>query len=308
MIKKWIIAIDLGGTNLKCALLDLRLKIKAKNSLSTKSFDSKLKLIDGIAEAINNFIFEQELNKAVILGIGIGLPGPVDAENGLVHFLPNIPGWRQVQLKKILEIRLGLPVFIDNDARLMSLAEHKCGAAAGFENAICLTLGTGVGGGLIIGGSLYRGKDNAAGEIGHLPLNGDGPSCPCGGKACLESYIGNAKILHEARRVFGPKITLEEISKLAKNNNRKAIDFWSKVGGQLGQALSGVVNLLNLDAIIIGGGVANAGKVLMDPVKKTIQLRAMSVQAARVRVFRAKLGNDAGIIGAGYLVRESLSK
>ena len=306
MAKRLIIAIDLGGTNLKCALLDYRLKIKAKNSFSTKTFDNRSKLIQGIADAVNSFILKQGLAKRDVLGVGIGLPGPVDTFKGVVHFLPNIPGWREVGLKKILEEKTKLPVFIDNDARLMSLAEHKCGAAAGFNNALCLTLGPGVGGGVIIGGSLYRGKDNAAGEIGHLSLNLKGPLCACGGQACLEAYIGNAKIIKNARKLFGSGITLEEVSALAKNNNRKAMGFWVKVGSQLGLALAGVVNLLNLDAIIIGGGVANAGKVLFASVKQTILSRAMSVQAKRVRVLKAKLGNDAGMIGAGYLVRERL--
>jgi glucokinase len=223
-----------------------------------------------------------------------------------VHFLPNIPGWKEVGLKKILEQETGLPVFIDNDAKLMALAEHKTGSAKGYSNVLCLTLGTGVGGGLIINNSLYRGKDNAAGEIGHLPLNEYGPVCGCGSQGCLEAYVGNARILKVARKLFGPKITLEEVSQLAQGKNARAVKFWDEVGKKLGLALSGIVNLLNLDAIVIGGGVSSAGRVLFKSVKKTIFLRAMSVQAKRVRIFNAKLGNDAGMIGAGYLVRERL--
>ena len=308
MIKRFIIGIDLGGTNLKCALLDDNFKIKVKTSFSTKSFNDKQKLIQGIADSINNFILKQGLKRSAILGVGIGLPGPVDTFKGIVHFLPNIPGWKKVNVKNNLEHKTKLPVFIDNDAKLMCLAESKAGRAAGYSNVLCLTLGTGVGGGLIINGSLYRGKDNAAGEFGHLPINEIGPLCGCGAVACLETYIGNKAIIKEARKIFGAEISLEKISKLAKKNNPKAIKFWNEVGKKLGLALSGVINLLNLDAVVIGGGISCAGKSLFGSVKETIGKRAMSVQAKRVRVFKAKLGVDGGIIGAGYLVKERLKK
>jgi glucokinase len=306
MVKHFIIAIDLGGTNLKCALLDAALKVKARSCFSTKSFNNKQKLIDGIVDSINNFISKLNLPKSSFLGAGIGLPGPVDTFRGLVHFLPNIRGWREVNLKKVLEQRTGLAVFIDNDVKLMTLAEYMAGSAKGYKNVLCMTLGTGVGGGLIINDSLYRGLDNAAGEIGHIPLNEQGPVCGCGSHACLESYVGNARIIRKARRLFGPGITLEKVSVLALANNKKARAFWDEIGRKIGLALSGIVNLLNLDAIVIGGGVSGAGEVLFGSIKQTIGGRAMSVQAKRVKVLKAKLGNEAGLIGAGYLVRERL--
>ncbi len=307
MVKKYIIAVDLGGTNLKCALLDSSLRIKARNSFSTKSFDNKDKLIDGVADSVNSFRLSHKLSRGIILGAGIGLPGPVDTLKGIVHFLPNIPGWKSVGFKKILERKTKLPVFIDNDVKLMALAEHKTGSAKGYANSLCLTLGTGVGGGLIINGALYRGGDNAAGELGHIPLNEKGPLCGCGGQACLEAYIGNAAIIRQARKLFGPGISLEELSRMANDNNAKAVKFWKQVGEKLGLALSGIVNLLNLDAVIIGGGVSEAGGALFGSVKQTILRRAMSVQAKRVKIFKAKLGNNAGIIGAGLLVKERLA-
>ena len=229
MIKRFIVGIDLGGTNLKCALLDSNLKIRARNSFYTKSFNNKQDLIQGIADSINSFILKQRLNRSAILGVGIGLPGPVDTFGGVVHFLPNIPGWKEVNVTNNLRHKIKLPVFIDNDAKLMCLAESKAGSAAGYSNALCITLGTGVGGGLIINGSLYRGKDNAAGEFGHLPINEKGPLCGCGASACLETYIGNSAIIKEAVKIFGSEISLEKISKLAKKNNLKAIKFWNGV-------------------------------------------------------------------------------
>ena len=306
MVKKFIIAIDLGGTNLKCALLDSNLKIKAKSSFGTKSFDNKHKLICGIIDSVDSFILNQKLKRSAILGVGIGVPGPVDELKGRVHYLPNIPGWHEVRLKKILEENAHLPVLIDNDAKLMTLAEHQAGAAKKYKNALCLTLGTGVGGGLIINNLLYRGPDNAAGEAGHFLLNEKGPRCGCGARGCLEAYVGNNKIIKDARKLFGSKITLENVSALARRNNPRAIKFWSQVGEKLGLALSGMVNLLNLEVVVIGGGVSYAGGALFKSIKRTILLRAMRMQAKRVRIVKAKLGIDAGIIGAGYLVRERL--
>jgi glucokinase len=308
MVKKFIIAIDLGGTNLKCALLGSDLKIKATSSFNTKSFDNKYKLIRGIINSINSFILSQRLEPSAILGVGIGAPGPVDTLKGVVHFLPNIPGWKEVKLKRILEKETGLAVFIDNDAKLMALAEHAAGAARKYRNVLCLTLGTGVGGGLIINNSLYRGADNAAGEAGHLPLNEKGPLCGCGSRGCLEAYIGNQRIIRDARKLFGPGITLERVSALARKNNPKAVKLWSQVGSRLGLALSGIVNLLNLDLVVIGGGVSEAGSLLFEVIRQKILRRAMRVQAKRVRIVKAKLGTAAGVIGAGYLVKERLKR
>ncbi len=288
---------------MKIALLNLDFKIIHKEILRTRKFFRKENLISAIVNSVNVILETNGLKKSDILGIGLGLPGPVDEKNGIVHFFPNLPGWKEVKLKKILNKRLRLPVFLDNDAKLMTLAEYKLGAARGFKNSLCITLGTGVGGGLIIGNSLYRGKNNASAEIGHIAINEKGPRCNCGGRACLEAYIGNSKIMQEASKLFRRDVSLEELSDLAKRQNKQALRIWSKVARRLGLALAGVVNLLNLDAIIIGGGVANAGKILLDRVKRTINEQAMSVQAKQVKIFKAKLSNDAGLIGAAILVK-----
>lgn len=306
MAKDFIIGIDLGGTNLKIALLDLNYKIRHKQVFDTGRFIKKDSLIAAIVASVNKIIQSRKLNKINILGIGLGLPGPIDARKGLVHFFPNIPGWKEVSLKDILERKLGLPVYLDNDANLMALAEYRLGAARGARNAVCLTLGTGVGGGIIIDATLYRGSTFAAGEIGHIPINETGPRCNCGGSACLEAYIGNKRIMQEAKRVFGRDISLKELSAMAGKKNKKAIAIWSEVGRRLGIALCGAVNFLNPDIIVIGGGVAGAGSILFDKVKRTLSGRAMPVQAKHVKVVKAHLGNNAGIIGAAVLVREGV--
>ncbi len=305
MQAKFIIGIDLGGTNLKIALLDLKYRIRYKEILSVKAFLKKESLISAIINSINKVRENNKLKRANILGLGLGLPGPIDNKRGVVHFFPNIPGWKEINLKSILEKRLRLPVFMDNDAKLMALAEYKLGAAKGSNQAVCLTLGTGVGAGIIINGTLYRGFNNAGGELGHIRINEKGPRCNCGGHACLEAYIGNNKILREAKKLFCRNISLEELTKLARKQNKQAQAIWSKAARRLGLALVGIVNLLNPDCIVIGGGVAQAGKILFDMVKQTISKEAMGIQARHVKIFKAKLGNDAGLIGAAIMVREN---
>ncbi|MFC1804829.1 ROK family protein [Candidatus Omnitrophota bacterium] len=304
MRKRFIIAVDLGGTNLKVALLDSACRILHKNSLNTKKFTDKPGLIRAIVSSIKKILECRRIKKSEVLGVGLGLPGPIDVKRGIVHFFPNIPGWREVSLRGILKNKLKLPVFLDNDANLMALAESRSGAAKGSRHAVCLTLGTGVGGGLIIDGRLDRGGNFAAAEIGHIPINEKGPRCNCGGLACLESYVGNSRILKRAARLFGRRISMEELDALAAKGNRKALAIWSEVGKRLGIALSGVVNLLNPDCIVIGGGVANAGKALFSKIRSTIDDRGMSVQARHVKVYKARLGADAGLIGAALLVKD----
>ena len=304
MQRKFIIAIDLGGTNLKAGLFDNFYKLKFKESLNTQRFSDKKGLISAIVSSIERIIYRNKLTITEILGIGVGLLGPVDHASGVVHFLPNIPGWKEVKLKSILQNKLHIPVALDNDAKLMCLAELKLGAAKGFANVLCVTLGTGVGSGLVINGRLYRGANNASGEIGHMPLNEGGPRCNCGRVACLEAYVGNSRIVNDARKIFRRNIGLEELSMLARKNNKKALNIWFNTGEHLGIALSGIINLLNLDAVVIGGGVSNAGAVLFNSIKKTVRKRAMAVQGNHVKILQAHFKADAGLMGAAVLVKE----
>jgi glucokinase len=179
-MKKYIIGIDLGATCVKVGLVNAKNKILLKKKFATKIYCSKLKLIEAIIRAVEDLMREKKLDKKDILGIGMGLPGPIDSKEGIVQFFPNIPGWYRVPLKKIIQNRFNIPTFIDNDVNLMALAESKIGSGKNAKNIICLTLGTGVGGGIILEGRLYRGWKLSAGEIGHVPLNENGPVCNCG--------------------------------------------------------------------------------------------------------------------------------
>ena len=297
--------IDLGGTNIKIGLVDNKGRILFKKVLKTAHYsNNKDDIIDIIIDIVELVIRRKKLKKSSIRGIGFALPGPLDIKKGVVYYFPNIRGWRNVPLKKIIEKKLGLHTAIDNDANLFALAEHKFGVARKIDNFILLTLGTGVGGGLVLNGKLYHGFSFTAAEVGHIPVNLRGPSCNCGGRACLERYVGNTYIEKHARNIFSRKISLEELSALAKRGDKKAINIWQDVGTYLGVALTGVINVLNPEAIILSGGVAEAGEVLFSAIRKTIKSRAMPPNN-KAKILKAKLGSDAGILGAASLFRAS---
>jgi glucokinase len=307
----------LGGTNTKIGLVDRGGKIITKRVLSTKDYKKKEDLIEAIVNKIKEILTKGEVKKSELSGIGMGLPGLVDSRRGVIHYLPNVPGWENFALKSLMEKRMLIPTFIDNDVNVMTLAELKFGAAKGTKNAICLTLGTGVGGGIILEGRIFRGSSFAAGEVGHIPINVGGIKCPCGGWGCMERYVGNEYIVKRTKKEIRRgrdslinrlthsdlrKITPQIISQAAKLKDKLAREIWQEVGRNLGVALVGVVNFFNPEKIIIGGGVSEAGRILFDEVRKTIKKRAMRVQAKSVKILKSKLGKDAGLIGAAMLV------
>lgn len=306
-MKRFVLSVDVGGTNIKIGLVDAKGRVIFRTGLFTRTFvRNKRLLIEAIVVRLREIITLNRLKKSDILGIGIGLPGLIDFKKGIVNTLVNIPGWRHVPLKSILEKKLKIPTFIDNDVNVMTLGEWRFGAGRGISNMVCLTLGTGVGGGLVVDGKIYRGETFSAGELGHVPLNEKGPKCNCGGMGCLESYIGNRYLLKSAEKIFRKNISLEEITRLADRGHAKALRFWNMVGTHLGNSLVGLVNLLNPKKIIIGGGISNAHRHFLKTVHQTIRRRSMRIPARAVEVVKAKLGDDAGMIGAYVLVYDAI--
>lgn len=305
---KATVGIDFGGTNIKLGLVGYSGTIIDRTHLVTASYiRDKGRLIEALVRAISDLQAKRRLSRKDILGIGIGLPGLINPPRGLVNFLPNVPGWKNVPLKNILQKKTQIPTFMDNDVNLVTLGEWTFGAGRGFNNLICMTLGTGVGGGLILNGRLYRGEGFVAGELGHIPLNEKGPVCPCGGQGCFERYVGNRTLLAKARKIFKNKnIRLQDIFRLANRGDKKALWFWEETAVHIGNALVGVVNLLNPRLIIIGGGVANNYKFLRKTIQRIIKKRSMKVQGQMVKIARAQLGDDAGILGAHVLVRDAI--
>lgn len=303
-MKKFTLGIDVGGTNIKLGLVNTSGKVVVQKSFSTKAYrHNKNKLLEALLRAVRSLFAEEGLKKENIQGIGIGLPGLIDPVRGMVNILPNISGWRKVPLKKIIEARLGIKTFLENDVNLITLGEWKYGAGRGVKNLVCITLGTGVGGGLIINNQLYRGEGFAAGEVGHMPLNEKGPACGCGGYGCFERYVGNRYVLKEAAKIFNkPNIDFSDIRRFSEHGNPKALLFWKDMATHIGNGLAGIVNLLNPTMIIIGGGISNNHKYLFPTIRQVIKRRAFKVPASMAKIVRTRLGDAAGIIGAQVLV------
>ena len=310
------IGIDVGGTNVKIALVDDKGKIIYSNSIPTRAELGYEFTVSNIKQAIHDLLKETKHIEKDIEGIGFGFPGQVDYKEGIVRNAPNIPGWVEVPIAKIFESEFHIPTRVDNDVRCAALGELNYGAGKGCENLICITVGTGIGSGLIVNGKLVRGASNAAGEIGHIKLQiHDGPICGCGDTGCLEAfasgpaivamaedYIKGGKSTKYREMANGNPITSYIVCEAAKAGDPVAKRIFEIVGEYIGIGLSGVVNLLNPEKIIIGGGVADAGDLLFDPIVKALKQRAMKIAGSTVEVVHAQLGNTAGVIGASLLI------
>ena len=311
------IGIDVGGTNVKIALVDGEGKIIYSNSVPTYAQMGYEYTVNNIKQAIRDLMKETNTDAKEIEGIGFDFPGQVDYKTGVVKLAPNTPGWVNVPIAQMIEEEFNIPTRIDNDVRCAALGELKFGAGKGCENFVCITVGTGIGSGLVINGQLVRGAANAAGEIGHIKLqmNG-GPICGCGDTGCLEAFASGPSIVAMAqeylkggkstkfREMAGAdgEITPYIVAKAAEAGDPVAKRIFEIVGTYIGMGLVSVINLLNPEKVIIGGGVAAAGDLLLDPIRKTIKERAMVVAGNSVEIVPAELGNSAGVIGASMLV------
>lgn len=316
MVKKYNIGVDIGGTNVKIALVDQKGAIVYSNSVPTRAEMGYEYTVKNIKETIYTSMKESDITIDSIGGIGFGLPGQINSEAGVVRLLPNIPGWVNVPLGQIIEDEFKVKCKIDNDVRVATLGEFTYGAGQGCKNLVCITVGTGVGSGIIVNGQLVRGASMSAGEIGHMILQAhEGPICGCGNTGCLEAFASGPSIVQLAKEYLsggksakfeelanGREITPFMVYEAAMQGDAVAKRIFAIVGEWLGIALTSVVNLLNPEKIIIGGGVSQAGNFLIDPIRKTINERAIKVSADAVEVVTAKLGERAGVIGASLLI------
>ena len=312
------IGIDVGGTNVKIALVDDNGKIIYSNSVPTYAKMGYEYTVNNIKQAIKDLMKETNTTPSDIEGIGFDFPGQVDCKTGVVKLAPNIPGWVNVPIAQMIEDEFHIPTRIDNDVRCAALGELKFGAGRGCENFICITVGTGIGSGIVINGKVVRGATNAAGELGHIKLqmNG-GPICGCGDTGCLEAFASGPAIVamaqeyikggkstkfREMAAVEGGEITPYMVAKAAEEGDPVAKRIFEIVGEYIGIGLTSVINLLNPERVIIGGGVAESGELLLGPIRKTIKERAMVVAGNAVEIVPAQLGNSAGVIGARMLI------
>ena len=303
------IGIDFGGTTIKSAIVQDGAVLDRGELIDT----TKHRTSDAVIGELLRVIAAMRKAHPEIEAIGVGLPGFVDSVTGIVHELTNVQGWHEVALVALLRDKTGLRAAIENDANAMAYGEFMHGAAKGARNAMCVTLGTGVGGGLILEGRLYRGSRLAAGEIGHMSIDSHGPRGVYGTPGDLETYVGNRQIAERAARLYsasGQKRPLEkctpaDLAALATAGDHIAIALWDAIGTDIGAALADGVWLLNPDTIVIGGGIAAAGEIVIAPIRRTICERSSSLFHEQLRVVPASLGNDAGIIGAAELALET---
>ncbi|HEX8296081.1 MAG TPA: ROK family protein [Chthoniobacteraceae bacterium] len=304
------IGIDFGGTSIKSGLVADGVILHHGTPIDTQALGGPEEIIEALGQLADDF----RAREPQIVALGIGLPGIVDSIGGVVHELTNVPGWTDVPLRQILRERTGLRVTIENDANAMAYGEFRFGAAAGGRHVICITLGTGVGGALILDGHLYRGAQLGAGEIGHMSIDLRGKPGPYGNFGCLEEYVGNVQIAARAQQRYleqGKAVSLLECSPAlladaATAGDPVAMQLWDDLGVELGSALASVVWILNPDTIVIGGGVAKAGELIMAPLRREIRARTLEIFHERLRIVTAALGNDAGIIGNAALALNPL--
>ena len=316
--KDLIIGVDFGATFIKVGLLDIRGHIIKKSDFSSKGYASRDKLIDRIVHEVNTIMAPA---KSRVLGLGVGVPGPVDYKRGVIYNLTNVRGWRNVPLRDILKKKVGMPVFIDNDANAACAGEARWGAGKGYKDIVCITLGSGVGTAVILDGKIYRGRGYSAVEMGHICIDRNGPRCNCGANGCIETFLGNSYIVKAAIRDLKKgkrsvllkladgkysNITPKLIDQAAKMGDKFCIDIWKQAGENLGIGLTGIVNTFNPEIIIIGGGLSKAGELLFSSVRETVKGRAMKVFTSDLRIKRARFIEDAGTFGAASLVLDGV--
>ena len=298
------VGIDFGGTSIKPALVQGKTVITHGATINPQG-RTAAQTLDAMEAAIR--VLCADLPSLV--PVGIGLPGFVDSENGVVHGLSNVTGWTEVPVSQILSERLKVPVILENDANAMAYGEWLYGAAANTRNAVCITLGTGVGGALILEGKLYRGSQLAAGELGHTSIDLNGRMGPYGNKGCLEAYVGNHPISTRALAAYreagipapSTECTPLDLTGAARKGCPVALGIWKSIGNELGAAFANIVWILNPDVIVVGGGVAKAGDLLFPHIEDSLKSRTSSVINSQLRIVPATLGNDAGAIGCAAL-------
>jgi glucokinase len=321
-MEKWLMGVDLGGTTTKLAILTGYGEILHKWEIKTDNSEGGKYIITNIAKTIDEKLNELGESKSKLLGIGMGAPGPVNTANGSVYKTTNL-AWKDYPLQDLLEVETSLPAVIDNDANMAALGEMWKGAGNGAKDLICVTLGTGVGGGVIANGELVHGISGAAGEIGHITVvTEDGYPCNCGKTGCLETVASATGIVRLAReelkRVKQPSLLQERLdsgstltSKLlfecAAKGDRLSNEVVILVSRYLGLALAHAVNILNPEKIVIGGGVSKAGDSLLFPVREAFKLYAFPSVCESTVIDMATLGNDAGVIGAAWLVKNVMA-
>jgi glucokinase len=302
------IGIDFGGTSVKFGVLYRSNIIDQSPAISTPDFDGP----DALIEAMLRVIGDLRERHPGISAVGVGVPGFVHFEKGIVHNLTNVPGWTAIPLRKRLADATGLPVVVENDANCMAYAEWKRGAGRGLDHLIAITLGTGVGGGVVANGQMVRGAQFGAGEIGQMSIDWQGRRGAYGNLGALEDYVGNNEIAADARNTYLqagierhlPDCSPAALAKAALSGDEIALGIWDSIAAKLATGIMNCCWLLNPQAVIIGGGVAKAGDLLFTPLTAHLYAQLSAPFKEHLMILPARFGNEAGMVGAAALALE----
>jgi len=314
-----VLAVDLGGTKIMTAIVSASGQVMAEDICPTQADEGVSSVIERLFTSIDRLLNQNITEISQLDGIGIAAAGAIDSDRGVITLSPNLPGWRDVPLGDMVRERYQVDTFLVNDASAAALGEHRFGAGRGVSNLILLTLGTGIGGGIIINGEMYLGACGSAAEIGHIVIDVNGPECGCGNRGCLETLASGTAVARDAVRrinqgensslvaIAGGKIesiTAEKVGTAARKGDALALDVLSRAGTYLGVGLANLVNIFNPEMIILGGGMAELEGLFIDPAKRVVAERAFPVSARAVRIVTAQLGNAAGVYGAAVFALE----
>ncbi len=317
-----VLGIDLGGTNIKAGLVDSNGTILKRKSLCTKADEGKDNVLGKLYNLCDGFFATAASEGMAISGIGIGTPGPALLDKGIIITLPNFPDWNNVPLTKILKDRFGIPVILENDANAFAYGEYVYGFNRRYRNMLGITLGTGLGGGIIIDGKIYHGKDGTAGELGHITIQPDGAECGCGNNGCLETYVsanaliriipqkldqwqaqGKKSLLSE---VDAPELTPRHLYQAAENDDELSRSIFFEMGRWLGIGFADLVNIFNPEIIVLGGGLTEAVEYFLPIAITEMKKRAFTTPADSVKIEISKLGHDSAILGVAALCQRDL--
>lgn len=320
---KLILAVDLGGTNVRIGTVNPEGKILHKITFPTEASRGRERVMKDILSRIREVTVRFPEEKFEVIGGGFGIPGAIELDQGIVTQSPNLPVLDGFDIRSWLQGRLRMPIFIDNDANAFSLGEGWLGAARGVKEFCCLTLGTGVGGGIVLDGDIWHGTEGKAGEIGHMVIDVDGPPCQCGSRGCLEVFASGSAIRRMAveaierdektdlvERCGGEikGISAKTVYESARGGDRLSRRVFQRMGMYLGVGLGNLANLLNVEMMLIGGRVSEAWDLFIEPAREEMERRTVGSMGKGVRVERARCGDDAGILGAAYLVKREFGK
>lgn len=305
-MKNYVVGVDLGGTKISTALSDLEGKIINQTTIPTDAHEGEVPVLNRIINSIEKVVNDSAVSYEDIKGIGIGSPGPLDAKQGIIITTPNLP-FKNFNLVKPISEKFGVPVFLDNDANVAAIGEFMFGAGKGAENIVFFTVSTGVGGGAILNGKVYRGHTSNALEIGHMTVAPHGPRCNCGNVGCVEATSSGTAIAKRAHEALSTKVetslrkyenvTSYEVFVEAAAGDPVAKDIIDDAMNYLGIAVANAVSIFDPEYVIIGGGVSKAGDVVFDTVRKVVNKRCFKSMAESVKIVPAGLGTDAGLIG-----------